>query len=491
MGTKQSADSNAKSGVTAEICHWASNLATDDIPSDVLERAKYLILDGIACAWVGARVPWSEKYVQATMSFEPPGACRVIGYGQKLGPVAAAMTNSAFIQATELDDYHSEAPLHSASIVLPAVFAASEVLAEQGKTISGIDVILAAIVGFESGPRIGKAIYGSDLLNNGWHCGAVYGAPAGALATGKLLGLTPDSMEDALGIACTQACGLMSAQYGGMVKRVQHGFAARNGLLGGLLAYGGYEAMKGVLERSYGGFLKMFTKGNGREPPYKEEEVVAGLGSFWHTFTIRIKLYACCGLVHGPVEAIEKLQRRYPELLNRANLSNIRHVYVQLSTASNSHCGWIPEERPISSIAGQMSVAYILAVQLVDQQCLLAQFSEFDDNLERPEVWDLARKVTPSHSEEFDQDGNCLSAGRVRIEFNDGSSVTETVEKPLGVKEPMPNERILHKYRTLAGSVTDESRVKEIEDLVLSLDRLTDITPLLELLNCPVKSPLV
>lgn len=80
--TKHSADSNAKSGVTAEICHWASNLATDDIPSDVLERAKYLILDGIACAWVGARVPWSEKYVQATMSFEPPGACRVIGYGQ-------------------------------------------------------------------------------------------------------------------------------------------------------------------------------------------------------------------------------------------------------------------------------------------------------------------------------------------------------------------------------------------------------------------------
>ncbi|KAB8227303.1 hypothetical protein ETB97_008686 [Aspergillus alliaceus] len=479
---------NGQKGVTAQICDWASNLKAEDIPADVLERAKYLILDGIACALVGAKVPWSEKYAEATMGFEPAGSCSIIGYDKKLGPIAAAMMNAAFIQATELDDYHSEAPLHSASIALPAIFAASEVLNQQEKAVTGLQVILASIVGFETGPRIGKAIYGADLLNNGWHCGAVYGAPAGALASGKLLGLSPESMEDAVGIACTQACGLMSAQYGGMVKRVQHGFASRNGLLGGLLAHGGYEAMKGVLEVPYGGFLTMFTKGNGKTPAYKEEEVTAELGTFWHTFTLRVKLYACCGLTHGAVEALENLQKKYPDLFAKSNLKNIRHAHVQLCSSSYSHCGWIPSERPISSIAAQMSISYILAATMVDQQCLLAQFSEHDNNLERPEVWELAEKISSSRSEEFDAFYG-VSSGRVLVEFNDGTQVSETVEKPQGVKEPIPNSLILKKYRNLATSVTDATKVKAIEDLVLNLDTADDIRPLLDLLNSPVKSP--
>jgi aconitate decarboxylase len=71
---------NGEKGITAQICDWASNLKAEDIPADVLERAKYLILDGIACALVGAKVPWSEKYAEATMSFEPSGPCTIIGY---------------------------------------------------------------------------------------------------------------------------------------------------------------------------------------------------------------------------------------------------------------------------------------------------------------------------------------------------------------------------------------------------------------------------
>lgn len=57
---------------------------------------------------------------------------------------------------------------------------------------------------------------------------------AAAAASAKLFGLSADEIEDALGIACTQVCGLMSAQHGSMVKRMQHGFASRNGLFAAL-----------------------------------------------------------------------------------------------------------------------------------------------------------------------------------------------------------------------------------------------------------------
>lgn len=67
-------------GVTARLSHWISGVQLSDIPPAVVERAKYQLLDGIGCALVGAHVPWSEKYVQATAEYEPAGEYSVIGW---------------------------------------------------------------------------------------------------------------------------------------------------------------------------------------------------------------------------------------------------------------------------------------------------------------------------------------------------------------------------------------------------------------------------
>ena len=91
----------------------------------------------------------------------------------------------------------------------------------------------------------------------------------------------------------------MAAQFGGMIKRVQHGFSTRNGLMGALLARGGYEGIKKVFERPFGGFLAMFSSGNGRDPQYREDAIVHGLGTHWETMHLRNKLYAAVGTSHG------------------------------------------------------------------------------------------------------------------------------------------------------------------------------------------------
>lgn len=406
------------------------------------------------------------------------------------------MMNAAFIQATELDDYHSEAPLHAASIAVACLLAVADFRnhasdsngenRENKAAVSGIQALLAAIVCFESGPRIGKAVHGADLLVNGWHCGAVYGAPAGALAAGKALGLSTQMMEDAIGIGCTQACGLMSAQYGGMIKRVQHGFAARNGLLGALLAYGGYEGIKQVLERPYGGFLTMFTKGNNQKDQYIEHEVTAKLGSFWHTFALRIKMYACCGLTHGAIEAIENLQALHPAAFELSNLRNIKRIHLQMSHSAYAHCGWHPD-RPVAPTGAQMSAPFILATQFIHKKCFLAQFSDANGNLDRDDVWFLVDRTTCSHNPEFDQ-LNQTSGGHVLVEFEDGTSLSQQVSMPRGVKEPIANEKILQKYRTLVGSIMEAKKVKAIEDIILSLEAMEDISPLMSVLGETVGS---
>ena len=207
-------------GPTGELCNWATEIQLSDIPRDVQNRAKLIVLDGLGCGLVGAHLPWSEIAVNAILELEPPGACSLIGWDRSLGGAAATLLNSTFIQGFELDDWHPNAPLHSAAVIVPALLAAIEHVENVDKcSVSGASMLLAIIIGFEVGPRIGLGLGGAEMLSRGWHSGAVFGGPAVAIAVSRLLGLSPRQMEWALGTACTQAGGLMSAQFGSMTKR--------------------------------------------------------------------------------------------------------------------------------------------------------------------------------------------------------------------------------------------------------------------------------
>jgi aconitate decarboxylase len=83
----------------------------------------------------------------------------------------------------------------------------------------------------------------------------VFGTLSAAVSAGTLYGLDAARFEDALGMAATQSWGLMAAQFESMVKRMQHGFASRNGLTAAALAASGYVGIKRVFEREYGGYL--------------------------------------------------------------------------------------------------------------------------------------------------------------------------------------------------------------------------------------------
>lgn len=70
----------APEGPTGQLCDWIASCHIEDVPEDVKERAKYLLLDGIACALVGAHMPWSEKAVNAVTKMEGSGPCSLAGW---------------------------------------------------------------------------------------------------------------------------------------------------------------------------------------------------------------------------------------------------------------------------------------------------------------------------------------------------------------------------------------------------------------------------
>jgi aconitate decarboxylase len=319
------------------------------------------------------------------------------------------------------------------------------------------------------------------MLTMGWHSGAVFGPSASAAAASKLMHLPANLIEDALGIACTQACGLMSAQYESEVKRMQHGFAARSGLLGALLARGNYVGIKRVFEREYGGFLAQFSQGNGKEPMYKTDEIAKDLGSKWQIDGVRVKPYASMAATHGTVDCVRALQKNHPEQMRY--LKDISSINIEMGEVAYHHGGF-KAERPLTATGAQMSAAYVAITQMVDHEVLAAQFRH--DKLERDEVWELVDKTACVQTEEF----NTKWAQRITVTFKDKSTIVEQVQSQRGVDPPLSNEEVVEKWRALTKGVIDDKRRQDIEDLVLNLEDCKDIALLGELMAGETKNPI-
>jgi aconitate decarboxylase len=462
-------------GPTGRLATWLAATTLSDVPSSVQERAKYLLLDGVGCALVGAQLQVSRIGVEGVLAFDPAGSGVLVGWGERTtSPQSAAMLNSSFIQGFELDDFHPEAPLHSNSLVLPAMLAA----APNVGGVSGERLLLGAILGYETGPRVGLALGGLDMLSRGWHSGVVFGPLAAAASVGCLYGLDAAGFEDALGIGATQSGGLMSAMYESMVKRMQHGFASRDGLVAAALAASGYVGIKRVFEREYGGWLSTFGEGHKTYP----EQIYAGLGTVWELERITVKPYSAMGLLHAAIDAALKLR---PEV----SVSEIERIDIDMAEAAYSHGGW-KAERPIEAIGAQMNVAYAVAVALLDGDVLIEQFSA--KRINSDDVWNLIDRTQTHHESAYDQlpvDEKLTT--QVRITLTDGSTHAATVAHPKGNgSNALTNPEIREKYRKLTNPVIAPDRQAAIEDAVLNLDTVDDIGQLTALLTPAVKSAL-
>ena len=110
--TQQAA--TAPLGPTGKLATWVAELSLSDVPAQVVERAKHLLLDGMGCALIGAQLPWSRTATEAVLDIDGRGDTVVIGTGRTASAPAAAVLNGTFIQGFELDDFHPIAP-HTAA----------------------------------------------------------------------------------------------------------------------------------------------------------------------------------------------------------------------------------------------------------------------------------------------------------------------------------------------------------------------------------------
>ncbi len=288
---------------TVRLAEFAAQLRYEDIPANVIERARNTIIDTVGTIVFGYDLPWSQMIVAQARRAGPGGKSRILGLGgPQVAAPAAAFANGALAHAFELDNLTSPgAGVHpGATLLAPGLAVAQE------RGFTGRDLLVAFVAGAEVMIRIGRATRHTNE-QRGFHAPGTTGPFGGAIAVGKLYGFDAAKMTNALGIAGSLACGLMEfarSGTGAMVKRLHLGRAAESGVLAAGLAADGFTGPVSVIEGEHG-FLRVFCG------DADERELLRGLGESWSTRTILMKRFACHISAHTSVQAILDLRAEH------------------------------------------------------------------------------------------------------------------------------------------------------------------------------------
>jgi 2-methylcitrate dehydratase PrpD len=229
---------------TQHLAKFIAETTYPDLPEAVTNHIKRCILDWLGAALAGTVEPASQAIVQIVKDLGGSGESTVIGASFRSCCVNAALANGVTGHAAELDDIHEASVIHPGAPVIPAALAVSE-----RTEASGEELIVAVAVGYETGIRIAKAVMPSHYEY--WHPTGTCGTFGAAAAAGRLLRLDEGTMLHALGVAGTEASGLIES-FGTMGKPFNAGRAARDGVTAALLAERGFTGPTSILDAAKG-----------------------------------------------------------------------------------------------------------------------------------------------------------------------------------------------------------------------------------------------
>ncbi len=406
------------------LAAYAAGLRYADLPPPIVATAKICLIDAVACAIFGTDFPWSRAIAGVIGTSGTAGACAVPGFDRRLDPRQAALALGAFAHAFELDSLRKPgAGAHpGATVALPAFAMA------QARSRNGRDLIAAIVAGCEVSFRIGAATLHTPELQ-GFHAPGIVGPFGAAIASGSLLGLSADQLAYALGIAGSCTGGLLAfakSGQGGMVKRLHLGRAAESGVLAALLAAGGYDGPRTILEGEFGVLQSFCAKAD-------PARLTADLGTFFETSRLCIKPYACHVTAQAPVQLLRELMAAHG-----FTAKDIAGIEVAASDKVASHHG---EQRPSDLMLGQYSVPFSLAVAACRDPANPSAFS--DDAIHDPAILDLAGRVRIVP-------GEAGWGTAVTIALRDGRRIAGSLASFRGCPEtPMSRDDIAAKFRRL------------------------------------------
>jgi len=444
--------------IALQLARYATALKYDDLPLDVINRTKLLVLDQLGVELVGSTLEWTQPVLKL-IEYAPSSKqeSTIVNCGRKTVAWDAAFVNATFGQGCELDDMAFGSAGHIGTATIPVAFAVGE-----REHSSGRQFLAAVVAGYEVMYRLMTAVHPHHAVR-GFQSQGIGGPYAAAVVAGKILSLSECGMVNAIGIAgCHSAGSLEYDQSGGEVKRMHAGLAARGGIQSAVLAQYGLTGPETIIEGKRG-FCHIFAdKSN-------PDLILRNLGQ---TFNIRnswIKMYPAIATVHTAIAAVSELTHKYPVQPDEV-------VEIDVGIAEHSLLHGAAIYQPTDVASAQFSLGFSIALQIAKRANDLHLYMD-------PKLWTdqeiirLSQKVKAYADPEAE--GPKRTRACVDIKLTDGRILHAVQEYPRGSpKNPASDEELHQKFRTLAETVLTEQQIEELIPMVEKLEELDDISRL-------------
>ena len=392
------------------LAEFAATLKYESIPATVLRRTEDLFLDWLASALAGKGARPVETIARFVEAMGPAdGPSEVLIHRRGSSPLMAAMINAAASHFAEQDDVHAGSVFHPAAVVFPPALAVAQALGRSGR-----DLLLAAVVGYEVGIRIGEFLGRSHYRI--FHTTGTVGTLAAAAAVGSLLRLSASQMLHAFGSAGTQSAGLWEfLRDSADSKQLHTAHAAGAGLGAAYLAQDGFTGAQRILDGVQGMAAGMSTDAD-------PARLTDRLGTRWAVAETSFKFHASCRHTHPAADALQQLMRTHC-----LTADAFKQVTAQVHQGAIDVLGPVTDPQTVHQ--AKFSMGTVLGLVAVRGH---AGLTEFDADYKDPAVVAFRDKVQMVLDPEVDRAYPARWIGKVQVRTRDGRTLEARVDQPKG-----------------------------------------------------------
>lgn len=444
---------------TQELAAFTKNLKYEEIPPEVITRAKNMVMQTIGVSLGCKGMALADKAVRIGKSCgtgEPQATLWLDG--SKVSMTSAAFCNSTLADTLDWEDCSWTG--HPSASVVPCAWAAAEACQKSGK-----ELLEAVVAGYEVYQRVAMAVQpprGWDIMK-GWGLTS-WQIFAGVTPAAKLLGLDEDQINQAFGfgvLCCPVPSNLhhitMSDAY-----HFEHGLRSKDGILCAMIAKEGVDNYQDCFDDTYSFDYHM-------TPEPKPEWYAKDLGKRWLIMEVLLKHWPANMWLQTPIELAAILREKYdiePE--------NISEIILDPPTAGRMYFS----EKGFSSLTqAQFSAPFMLASYFLDPVPGANWFRK--EKLTDKRLLNLASKVRGGEGKP-DILGECFKdfqEGKfpkktLTIRMNDGAVYSETMDcHPGHPRNMMSDKEFANRFRIQAAPALGKER---LEEAVLALEHLED-----------------
>lgn len=445
-------------GVTDTVVEYIRSTTFDDLPSDVVEAAKFLTLDTLGALYAAwpTRHPAPRLLGDYVRDMGGLPECTIFGRDFKAPAANAGLVHGTMGYAADLEGgILSPPPVHMAASGVPTGLTIAERQAASGKSY-----ITALVLGYDIADRVSKASLTQHSYPHSFHPSAIFGTFGSTAIAGKLLQLDHNTLCNAIGLAGNNASGLMAwvTDVTEHSRPLNNGRAAFTAITSALLAERGYGGPPDILANNK---YNIYDAYSGESDV---SQLTRDLGTDYAILRHDgFKKYPCCYDIHTGLDALLDILSRHS--LAASDIDKISH------TVSANRRQVID-----NNILRSHNAQYIMAVAAIEGTVKWDDF--LTDRRNEPAIAAMYNRVD-LHGSDALAKSDFHEPAIVEITTKDGQIYTRQVDLPRGhLKNPISDDQLRDKFTHNARSAVGDRRASEMESMVGALDHQSSMVHL-------------